>query len=248
MISATELASRLSRLLGSEVKAASFDDRVSLLTPAEYPDGGGVVVHIEPFGEGFLVSDRGATDAALLGYVNGRRLSEAAANLAHRFDVRFDQGRIETTCADADLEEACWRVAKAAAAIGAADAFVRPPRAENNFAALVADTLARGATVERNRRLPGASGHEHRVSIFMPKTHTVVETIGGAEAWRTARLVYAEFGDLAQINGYRFHAVLDDRGEPGRFEDEARLLVQVGSVARWSEHERWIPALLPDGG
>ena len=243
MISASELASRVSRLLGSEVEAATFEDRISLLTPAEYPDGGGVVVHVEPLGSGFLVSDRGTTDAALLGTVNPRRLTEAATNLASRFGVRFEQGRIELVCEARDLEQTCWRVAMAAAAIGAADAFVRPPRAENTFTSLIASTLERTTRVERNQRLAGASGHKHNVSIFLPTTHTVVEPIGGPEAWRAARLVYAEFGDLRQVNGYSFHAVLDDREAPGEFEDEERLLVQVGTVARWSENERWISQL-----
>ncbi|HEY4278683.1 MAG TPA: hypothetical protein VGM91_10705 [Conexibacter sp.] len=244
MISATELAQRVSRLLDAEVETATFDDRISLLTPAEYPDGGGVVVFVEPYGNGFLVSDRGTTEASLVGYVNERRLSESAANLAHRFGVRFEQGRVEATCTNDELEETCWRVALAAAAIGAADAFLRPPRSENTFARLVADALSEGARVERNRRLSGASGHEHRVSIFLPKTHTIIEPIGGEEAWRTARLVYAEFGDLSQVNGYRFHAVLDDRSEPGRLEDEERLLVQKGQVARWSDHGRWLAGLV----
>jgi hypothetical protein len=244
MISAPELARRVSLRLGSEVEAAALEDRVTLLTPAEYPDGGCVVVHVEPYGNGYLVSDRGTTDAALLGYVNRRHLAEAASNLAHRFGVSFDQGRIETLCSDEELEHACWRVAMAAAAIGAADAYVRAPRAENTFATLIAETLAKETQVVRNRRLPGASGHEHKVSIFIPRTHTVVEPVGGVEAWRTARLVYAEFGDLSQVNGYRFHAIIDDRARPGQLEDEVRLLAQVGRVGRWSDHEHWLATLL----
>lgn len=245
MIAASDLSRRVSALLGGEVRTSESDGRIALLTPVDRPDGEGVVVYIEEVGDGFIVSDLGTTDASLIGYVNEKVLAESAAEIASRYDVDYAGGTIRTSATIDALPEACWRVAQAAAMIGAADVYVSParPATSSRFDDVVDKALP--PDVERRARLSGFSGHEHRVSFFVPKTETVIEPIGGGrQAWQTARLVYAEFGDLSRVNGYEFTAVLDDRAGSNQLTDEARLLLQVGRVARWSEHEAWLPRLL----
>lgn len=44
----------------------------------------------------------------------------------------------------------------------------------------------------------------------MPSTEAVLEPIAGRKSWDKAIKVYAEFGDLRQVNGYKLLAVLDD--------------------------------------
>lgn len=60
--------------------------------------------------------------------------------------------------------------------------------------------------------------------------------------WSVATSVYAEFGDLSKVNGYRLMAVLDDR-KVDLGPSVANLLGQVAEVASWQQHDSWISEL-----
>jgi hypothetical protein len=80
------------------------------------------------------------------------------------------------------------------------------------YVLLPVDVLrARSVVLERDIELEGASGHRHKPSLYLPKTATVIEPVGGERPWTVASAVYVEFGDLRSADGYRLLAVLDDR-------------------------------------
>lgn len=244
MITAENLTAKVSALFGGWTQAtARPDGRVALLTPAEYPDREGVVVYIErdPAG-GFAISDSAEAEAALAGTISGRRLRAPADKIAARHQVEFRNGRVIAPSVDEErVAEMCWRVAQASAALAEAGTYLTPDqRPERPFRELLATWLEATADVrlERNRPVRGLSGYEHHATLFVPPTETVLEPVGGRKAWSVASKVYAEFGDLGQANGYQLIAVLDDREMP--LDHEAKLLGQVGKVARWSAHEDWL--------
>ena len=248
MTRAEEITERLAEFLGQEVQAQDRGGIVSVLTPAEYPDGDGVVVFVEPAGDGgYVISDHGEADATLIGNVGPRAVGEPAGLIARRFDARFDNGQITTHSDEDSLAEACWRVAQAAAAVAEAATYVKPSRAkEAEFTDVVQRALRkRRVKVETERRLEGASGHTHRASIYVPATETVIEPIYGDKAWNVAAAVYVEFGDLRQANGYRLYAVVDDRSVQMSSE-VGNLLSQVAEVAPWSAHDQWLSGLAGD--
>lgn len=246
MIEANALARRFADFLGEETEAAVGENaRITLLTPAEYPDLDAVAVYVELRADGrYGVSDMAAADSLLAGHVNPRAATKKAAAIAERFDVGFERGTVIAVTAEDALPETCWRVAQASAVIAEAITYAPPvmtPKRE--FDSLVADVLEQsGADVERNRPLVGLSGYEHSASLFVPATEAVVEPIAGRKAWERATKVYAEFGDLAQVNGYQLVAVLDDRD--ATLSKEASLLSQVGQVATWSRHEEWLSSVV----
>lgn len=246
MISAIDITNQLRDLLDSEIEAQ--DDRGSLrvLTPFEYPDGDGVVVRIEQAPDGrYVVSDGGAADATLVGRLRARTVDGPAGKIARRYGANFQDGQLVTTVdGENELADACQRVALAAAGLaeGALWAKRTIPK-EVEFVNVVAGELQqRDIQVETNRKLEGASGHTHTASLFVPVTETVIEPVGGERAWNAATAVYAEFGDLRQMNGYRLMAVLDDRESEIGAEVES-LLSQVAEVASWREHDRWLSDL-----
>lgn len=244
MIDADSLAQRFAEFLGAESDARLLGSRIALLTPAEYPDLDAVAVYVQQRPDGaYAISDLATADSLLAGHVNPRAATRKGQAVAERFDVSFDRGSVVATANEEALPEACWRVAQASAAIAEALSFAPPamtPRRE--FDALVAGVIEeRGAEVERNRTLVGLSGHEHSASLYVPASEAVVEPVAGRKAWERATKVYAEFGDLGQVNGYQLVAVLDDRDAD--LSKEANLLSQVGHVAAWSRHDDWIAAV-----
>jgi hypothetical protein len=245
MIDAKTLNDRLAQFLGSETDVEVDAGRIAVLTPAEYPNRDGVVVWVEPVEEGrYVVSDHGEADTTLVPRLSSRAIAAPAAVITRRFGVNFDGGQVSAIADDGSLPETCWRVAQAAAAIAEASTFQRvQPVREVEFADLLTVELRRRSLeVERERPLEGASGHEHKASLYVPATETVIEPIGGDRAWNVASAVYVEFGDLRSANGYKLLAVLDDR-VGGVGEDVAGLLRQVGNVSRWSRHDEWIGAV-----
>ncbi len=243
MITDIDIAEQLRDLLGSEVDARSDDGCVRVLTPFEYPDGDGVVVRIERAADGrYKVSDGGAADATLAGKIASKTIRTPASEIARRFDAMFDSGQIVTMVdAEADVADACQRVANAAVSLAEATTYLRrrAPK-ETEFVDVIAGELQqRNIAVEAKRSLEGASGHPYMASLFVPNTETVIEPVGGERPWNVATSVYVEFGDLSKANGYRLMAVLDDREvDPGA--NVANLLGQVAEVASWQEHDAWI--------
>jgi hypothetical protein len=141
-------------------------------------------------------------------------------------------------------------VASASARIAEAITFVRAEsgRDEDHFTEEVVRELSqRKVEVERSHSLIGASGHEHQPALFVPSAELVIEPISAEAAWNRATAVYAEFGDLAQANGYNLMAVVDDRlGMPA--EQILKLISQVGSIAEWSRRSQWLDRFVSGPG
>jgi hypothetical protein len=245
MIDAETLSQQLGEFLEAETSVEQVDGRVAVLTPAEYPNRDGVVVWVEPAeGGGYVVSDHGEADSTLVPAVGRRAVTAPAVLIATRFGVTFEKGQVRTNADEASLAEACWRVAQAAAALAEQITFYRAqPQRDVEFVDLLASELrVRNVEIEREPQLEGASGHRHRPSIYLPRTETVIEPVGGDRPWQVASAVYVEFGDLKNADGYRLIAVLDDReANPG--EDVAALLRQVAGVSRWSQSSEWMSGL-----
>jgi hypothetical protein len=246
MIAESDITQQLRDLLGREVDARWEDGRLRVLTPFEYPDGDGIVICVEASPDGrYVVSDGGAADATLVGRLGSRALGAPAAQIARRLDATFTSGQITTTVEkEADIADACWRVAQAAAAVAEAGTYLRPHRPKQLELVDVITTKLRGSKieVEPKHKLEGASGHPYTATLFVPATETVIEPIGGERPWNIAIAVYVEFGDLRNVNGYRLMAVLDDR-ETDLGPDISGLLNQVADVASWRQHDSWIGEL-----
>ncbi len=130
MIAESDITQQLRDLLGREVDARREEGRLRVLTPFEYPDGDGIVVCVESSVDGrYVVSDGGAADATLVGRLGSRALGAPAAQIARRLDATFTGGRVTTTVEEeADVADACRRVALAAAAVAEAATYLRPHR------------------------------------------------------------------------------------------------------------------------
>ena len=216
------------------------DGRVGCLTPLEYPSGDNVVVWVEQHQTDFEVTDFGESlaDALARPKKDQRWIEEIARAICHVQGVEYVQGRLTTRSSLDGIADAVWRVALAASQITQGSSFLRKRRRpEREFVGEVEGALRnRKLNVERKRPLKGKSGHEHKATLYLPQTETVLEPVEAH--WNQAAAVYAKFGDLGQANGYRLYALLDDRSEPPP-EDVAGLLTQVGSVVEWSRHDEW---------
>lgn len=221
-------------------------DQIAVLTPADYPDGDGVVVQVAPATTGFMLSDAGEGDARLIAVGPGARaIGPLASAICARYGATFDAGRVLARVDDAtNVAEGCWRVAQASAAIAEAATYHRPPRTrERELADLIATSVtALHLSVEREHDLMGASGHAYKAALYVPERDAVIEPVGGEKPWNVAAAVYVEFGDLRDVNGYQLIAVMDDRDQPPG-EDVERLLRQVGLVARFSQADQWLAGL-----
>jgi hypothetical protein len=222
------------------------DDRLAVLTPAEYPDGDAVGVWVSERDEGlFEVSDLGNADARLVAGGPGRRaIATPATSICRRLGVSFEGGAIVGRTSLDGLSATCWRVAQAAAAIAEAVTYHQAPSPKT--AALVnmleQEFKDRQVPAQLDAVLEGASGHTYTASLFVPEREAVLEPVGGEKAWNKAAAVYVEFGDLGAVNGYKLVSVLDDR-EEGVGEEVEQLLGQVGIVARWSRRREWLEEL-----
>ena len=247
MISPSDIRKAMMRFLDREVEVETVGERrIAVLTPAEYPDGDGIVVWITDREDGgFEISDLGSADARLVTTGPGRKgLGPIAAGVCRRLGVRFESGVVVTRVASEAVAEACWRVAQAAAAIAEAQTYQRKqqPKEATFVEAVTRELRSRDLAVETEVELHGASSHAYLASVYLPATETVIEPISGEQAWNKARAVYVEFGDLTQANGYKTLAVLGDlEGESAQSVEE--LLLQVGHVTRWAERSRWLETI-----
>jgi hypothetical protein len=243
--SCAELLSFLSDEIVCE-QMADGTNRVSCVTPLEYPDGDAVVVWVHQRADsGLEVSDYGE-GLVWQGFRPDREqkaMSELACGVAHQFGLNLFDGRLVTECNRGNLGESIWRVASAAAEIAGAMKYSKPQRRketeENEFVRLVSQTLQeRHVPVERGHKLQGSSGHPHAATIWVPSTHAIIEPVGGH--WNQVASVFTKFSDLAGVNGFQRYSLLDDRSEsPG--EDVRSLLVGVSDVIAWSAHDVWLP-------
>jgi hypothetical protein len=170
---------------------------------------------------------------------------DGASRVAREWDVHFLHGRLTAEADPPTIAEAAWRVASASAQIAHLTLYYQPRRRkrERQFAGLVEkDMRRRSIAVEREHRLEGSSGHPHRATIYLPEHEVVMEPVTSHAHWNLISTIYAKFGDLRNVNGYRLMSVVDDR--EGRLpNDIENLLVQVGSVVDWSQRDAWMSNL-----
>lgn len=242
----TDIREALMRFLDGEVEVEATGERVAVLTPAEFPDGDGVVVWVNDRGDGsFEVSDLGSADARLAAAGPGPKgVGPIAASVCKRFGASFESGVIVARVERDAIAEGCWRVAQAAAAIAEAQTYQRrqQPKEVTFVEAVARELRGRDVPVQTEVELHGASSHAYVASVYLPASETVVEPISGEQAWNKARAVYVEFGDLTRANGYKTLAVLGDI-EAESAESVESLLLQVGVVAHWADRARWLQTL-----
>ncbi|MEA2188833.1 MAG: hypothetical protein QOK16_3844 [Solirubrobacteraceae bacterium] len=241
---AQQLRDALMSFVSAEIETEQRGDRAACLTPLTYPNGDAVVVWVSTRDDGRIeVSDLGEG----IGVFHGRQrpdqttLAQFAQDIARGVDVEFAAGRMSARCAPSDLGETIWFVATASARIAEAVIFHRPRhRRRREFPDVVADEfLQRQVTFERNHRLAGASGHEHRATLYVPGTETLVEPIAGDD-WNQATAAFVKFSDIANVNGNQMLAVIDDRAGPPE-DDVFNLLSGANKtgVVRWTRRDEW---------
>ncbi len=251
-ITPQELRDRLIARMTDEVDCYVLDapdGRIGCVTPLQYPDGDHVLVWVRPrVGGDFEVSDYGDSAAESASGKTKERghFEDFAGVTACGQGAQFVGGRLSAECDWTELPEYVWRVAVAASQVGQAAAAYQPRAAretdpEDEFASAVATELQSvGATVERERKLDGQSGHHHRATLYLPDSETVIEPVAGH--WNQVTAVFTRLADLGGANGYRLYSVLDDReGDPGQ--DVPNLLLNVSRVIQWSRRGEWLPVI-----
>jgi hypothetical protein len=250
MTTPDEIADRLRSHLADEVVCevlAAGDSRLACLTPLDYPSGDGITVWVEDRFDGLIVTDYGEslTDVISRPSQDHKALLDEANAICQRLDLAFRDGRIVSSANHETVGDVIWRIATAAAQIAQTAVSFHPQRRsrERRFLYEVEDALKeRKLPVERERRLPGQSGHEHSASLYVPERHLILEPVGGAGNWNQISTVYAKFGDLSRVNGFQFYSVVDDR--EGRLRDDlANLLMQFSDLVDWTRRDEWLPHL-----
>ena len=229
--------------LKDEIECQMIDDRLVCDTALYYPDGDSVVYVTDHQGI-FEVTDYSEGTSVAMQRLNKRSatLLRVGDQICHDLGLAFLNGRISANVSGDNLGDAVWRVATASLQLADAVGYelAKPERAKKDFTEEVARELAgRGVDIQRNRRIIGASGHEHKPSIFVVSRNTVIEPVASEAMWTRAAAVYAQFGDLMHANGYGRVALIDDRGEAAK-EDAQNLLQQVSSLVYWTSREPWL--------
>jgi hypothetical protein len=248
-VSVVTVQRALSDYFQSEFEVQAFDEgRLVCEMPIYYPDGNSVAVFVIEQAGKFEVTDYGEGYANATERTGIRRtpIKAAAREICASLGLDFAAGRVSVITRSENIADAAWRVATASARIAEAVTFARAERGrgdEDIFTEEVEHAIrSRQIPIEREPKLVGDSGHEYTPALFIPAAHLIVEPIAPEVAWIRAASVYAEFGDLAQANGYRLLAVVDDR-EAQPSEKVVRLLKQVGDVENYSRRERWLASL-----
>lgn len=245
MLSPAAIRESLMKYVSEEVACEAFAERVACDTPLYYPDGDSVVVYARGVNEEAEVTDHGE------GYVlaTSRRgiwpktVKAAAQEICQGLGVRFEEGRVITHVPREQVADAIWSVASASLRIAEAPTFMRRGLVREELFAEEVERFLKGRkiSVQREPALTGASGHEHKPTLYVPSRQLVLEPFAADSPWIRATSIYAEFGDLAQANGYRMVAILDDRS--GEIPQVTKLLSQVGDIAYWTKHDQWVRTL-----
>jgi hypothetical protein len=222
----------------------SADGRVECLTPLEYPSGDAVAVWIEGYDDRYVVTDYGESLTGVLSHPpqDHKALVDQVLAICGPLGLAYDKGSVRTEAAFDEIGDAVWRIATAASLIAQSSVAFHPRRrqqpVESPFVVAVEHVLRdRSVTVERERKVTGASGHRHTATIYLPQREAILEPIQGH--WNQVSSVYAKFGDLSRSNGYRLLSLLDDRS--GEVDEElARMLVQVSDVVQWTRRDEWL--------
>ena len=227
---------------------AGEDGRIGCVVPLDYPSGDEVSVWVEPKGSAFFVTDYGEAlaDALSRPVQDHKALVEQAEHVARVYGLTFSDERLAGEAGGDALGEMVWRVAAAAAQIAQVSAAFRPRRQRKtkDFVHEVErDFRQHDLAVERERKLEGKSGHEHRATIYLPANEIIVEPVGGGGGnWNQLSTVYTKLSDLAQANGFTPYTLVDDRQQPLE-DDFASMLTQVSDVLAWSHRDEWIDSL-----
>lgn len=238
-----DLRGLILRELESEVECEALDGRILCNMPLTYPDGDSVTVYVAERDGQFEVTD----------YSEGMRLILSRPNLfpsaihayadaiCRSLDVHYTSGRVSGLAGVEGIADTIWRVTIASSRIAEASTYlrVRKYRASKFTQEVHAALTYRHVEVQSGHRVQGASGHNHRVSFFIPKRNALLEPIGSEGAWAQASAVYVKFADVSQTNGYKFLSVLDDR-EQSPEQDVTNLLLQVSVVMLWSHRDEWL--------
>jgi len=238
------VANALVRYLEGEIECVSVDDRLVCDTGLYYPDGDSVTVYVTDHGGVFEVTDYSTGTSVAVERLNKRSstLLRVGEDICSGLGLIFKSGRISANVGDEGLADAVWRVATASLQLADAVGYevAKPERVRKDFTEEVARELTgRGVDVERGHRIIGASGHEHRPSLYVATHHLVVEPVAADSMWHRATAVYAEFGDLMHTNGYGRIALIDDRGDAVK-DDAQNLLQQVSRLVYWKHRTRWL--------
>lgn len=230
--------------LSDEVECSVLDDRLVCDTALYYPDGDSVTVFITDHDGVLEVTDysQGTSVAVQRLQKRSPTLLRVGEDICGSLGLVFQNGRISATVSGEAIGDAVWRVATASLQLADAVGYeiAKPEKSRKDFTEEVARELAgRGIEVERNHRIVGASGHEHKPSLYVASRHVVVEPVATESMWNRAAAVYAEFGDLMHANGYGRISLIDDRGDAVR-EDTQNLLQQVSSLVFWENRAPWM--------
>lgn len=239
----TTLRGLILRGLEDEVECEALEGRILCNMPLTYPDGDAVTVYVIERNGQFEVTDYSEGMRVVLSRPNlfASAIHPYADAICRSLDVQYSSGRVSGLTGADGIADVIWRVAAASTRIAEASSYLRVRKyKESKFAEEVHTTLRdRQVEVQPGRRVSGASGHNHRVSLFIPKRNALLEPVGSEGAWTQASAVFVKFADVGQTNGYKFLSVVDDR-ERSPEQDVTNLLLQVSVVMLWSRRDEWL--------
>jgi hypothetical protein len=217
--------------------------------PLHYDNRDSVVVWVESLGDRFRVSDGGEAfiDADIRKPRDASDLASEARAICEPFGISVSDSALTAWTDLRGLGDTVWRAAMSAVAVANLSHGFRKSRVhhhrEHAFVAEVqAELLSRHLPVSREVKMLGSSGHTHRVTIYLPVVHAVLEPIGGEGHFSQISAVYTKFGDLSHADGYRRVSLVDDRSRTLR-PDLAGMLVQVSEVVTWTHRADWLERL-----
>lgn len=229
----------------SLVEVSRADDSTLLvLTPVESLGGDAVPLLIRETTDGIKVSDSHAAMWGLHGALDTPAFKRDLSRVEAQYDVDLmDDAFVAAVGSIADLGDACLRVALASAAFttmrtGREGTTRRPKAALRRRVA----TALRAADVEvtEDARINGASGHEYRVELFVPRGERVVAVMPRI-AFDQAQQVHSKLADISSVNGFTAVAVVDgEGGDADEFSETTRLLTQVAEVVPTANLARWV--------
>lgn len=222
--------------------------RVGCITPLQYGDS--ITVWVGLYGDRLHISDYGESfvDAVFRTPRDRTDMIVEAKGLCRPFGVEAEDELLYIRSVNqSDVGDAVWRLASASAVVARRLEGFRKARkergSEDAFAQEIAHELAdRKLTVQREVRLSGSSGHQHRATIYVPSVEAILEPIGTQGHYNQISSVYTKFGDLSRANGYSRYSLVDDR-RGGLSDDLSAILVQVSDVIQWTRRDEWIERL-----
>lgn len=255
-LASDDIQTIMSDYLSSEVVCVAIEaSRIECEMPLEYPSGDSITVWVEQLGDTFRVSDYGESFVDLVASRRRdfRAIHRTAAAIGRRWGVELKDGSLVAQTKRDELADTVWRVAMVAARVAQATLRESAPHAqrerERYFVLEVEHELRkRNLRIEREARIPGYSGHQHKATFYVPEATAILEPINTPGHYNQISSVYMKFGDIAHANGnngqsHRRFSLVDDRGG-SLSRDLASLLVQVSSLVAWTRRDEWMGVLI----